>query len=41
MKIPNKRELEQIVLNHLPDIEFKNFMKRELKKQVKISENNI
>ena len=27
MKIPNKRELQQIVRNHLPDIEFKDFMK--------------
>ena len=35
-KIPNKRELEQIVLNHTSDIEFKDFMKRELKKQAKI-----
>ena len=26
MKIPNKRELQQIALNHLPDIEFKYFM---------------
>ena len=27
MKIPNKRELQQIALNHLFDIEFKDFMK--------------
>ena len=27
MKIPNKRELQQIVLNHSSDINFKNFMK--------------
>ena len=27
MKIPNKRELQQIVLNHSSDIDFKNFMK--------------
>ena len=27
MKIPNKRELQQIVSNHLSDIDFKNFMK--------------
>ena len=27
MKIPNKRELQQIALNHLSDIEFKDFMK--------------
>ena len=27
MKIPNKRELEQIASNHLSDIEFKNSMK--------------
>ena len=26
MKIPNKRELQQIVSNHLSDIDFKNFM---------------
>ena len=26
MKIPNKRDLEQVVLNHLSDIEFKDFM---------------
>ena len=26
MKIPNKRELQQIALNHLPDIDFKYFM---------------
>ena len=27
MKIPNKRELQQIVLNHSSDIDFKNFIK--------------
>ena len=27
MKIPNKRELQQIVLNHSLDIDFKDFMK--------------
>ena len=27
MKIPNKRELQQIALNHSSDIEFKNFIK--------------
>ena len=27
MKIYNKRELQQIVSNHLSDIDFKNFMK--------------
>ena len=27
MEIPNKRELQQITSNHLPDIEFKDFMK--------------
>ena len=27
MKIPNKRELQQIVLNHSYDIDFKDFMK--------------
>ena len=27
MKIPNKRELQQIALNHLSDIDFKYFMK--------------
>ena len=27
MKIPNKRELQQIVLNHASDIDFKDFMK--------------
>ena len=27
MKIPNKRELQQIALNHLADIDFKDFMK--------------
>ena len=27
MKIPNKRELQQVALNHLSDIDFKNFMK--------------
>ena len=27
MKIPNKRKLQQIVLNHSFDIDFKDFMK--------------
>ena len=27
MKIPNKRELQQIALNHSSDIHFKDFMK--------------
>ena len=27
MKIPNKRELQQISLNHSSDIQFKDFMK--------------
>ena len=27
MKIPNKREPKEIALNHLPDIDFKDFMK--------------
>ena len=27
MKIPNKRELQQIAVNHSSDIEFKDFMK--------------
>ena len=27
MKIPNKRELQQVALNHSSDIDFKNFMK--------------
>ena len=27
LKIPNKRELQQIALNHLSDIDFKEFMK--------------
>ena len=27
MKIPNKRELQQIELNYLSDIDFKDFMK--------------
>ena len=27
MKLPNKRELQQIVLNHSSDIDFKDFMK--------------
>ena len=27
MKIPNKRELQQIALNHSSDIDFKYFMK--------------
>ena len=26
MKIPNKRELQQIALNHSSDIDFKDFM---------------
>ena len=26
MKIPNKRELQQIAYNHLSDIDFKDFM---------------
>ena len=26
MKFPNKRELQQIAFNHLPDIDFKDFM---------------
>ena len=26
MKIPNKRELQQITFNHSSDIDFKNFM---------------
>ena len=26
MKIPNKREIQQIASNHSPDIEFKDFM---------------
>ena len=26
MKIPNKRELQQIAFNHLSDIDFKDFM---------------
>ena len=26
MKIPNKRELQQIVFNHLSDIDFQDFM---------------
>ena len=30
MKIPNKRELQQIVLNHSSDIDFKDFMKNAL-----------
>ena len=29
MKIPNKGVLQQIALNHLPDIDFKDFMKLE------------
>ena len=28
MKIPNKRELQQIALNHSSDIDFKDFMKK-------------
>ena len=27
MKIPNKREVQQIALNHSSDIDFKDFMK--------------
>ena len=27
MKIPNKRELQQIAINHSSDIDFKDFMK--------------
>ena len=27
MKIPNKRELEQIAINHSADIDFKDFMR--------------
>ena len=27
MKIPNKREIQQIALNHSSDIDFKDFMK--------------
>ena len=27
MKVPNKRELQQIALNHSSDIDFKNFIK--------------
>ena len=27
MKFPNKRELQEIALNHSPDIEFKDFIK--------------
>ena len=27
MKIPSKREIQQIASNHLPDIDFKDFMK--------------
>ena len=27
MKIPNKKELQQIASNHLSDIDFKDFMK--------------
>ena len=27
MKIPNKRELQQIALNYSPDIDFKDFIK--------------
>ena len=27
MKIPNKREIQQIASNHLPGIDFKDFMK--------------
>ena len=31
MNISNKRELQQIALNHSPDIDFKDFMKIYLK----------
>ena len=27
MKIPNKRKLQEIALNHSPDVNFKDFMK--------------
>ena len=27
MKIPNKNELQQIAINHSPDIDFKDFIK--------------
>ena len=27
MKIPNKKEFQQIASNHLPDIDFKDFIK--------------
>ena len=27
MKTPNKRQLQQIALNHSPDIDYKNFIK--------------
>ena len=27
MKIPNEREIQQIIYNHSPDIDFKDFMK--------------
>ena len=27
MKIPNKRDIQQITINHSSDIEFKDFMK--------------
>ena len=27
MKIPNKRELQQIAMNHSSDVDFKDFMK--------------
>ena len=27
MKIPNKRELQEVAHNHLPDIDFKDFMR--------------
>ena len=27
MKIPNKRELQEIPLNHLSDVDFKDFMR--------------
>ena len=31
IKIPNKRELQQIASNHLSDIDFKGFMKLHIK----------
>ena len=35
MKIPNKRELEQIAINHSSDVSFKDFMKIYRKRTVK------